>query len=65
MGKHYVLADALSRPNHILGSEVDALAGVLQRSVKEVAGVDGLLATSQFTDVRYIVTFSTITMAPY
>ena len=40
MGKHNVLADALSLPNRILGSKVEAVAGGLQGSVQEVAGVN-------------------------
>ena len=62
MGKHNVLADALSRPIQILGSEWTLKQEVFRDLCRRWPVSIGLFATSQITDVPYIFLLTTITM---
>ena len=62
MGKHNVLADTLSRPKQILGSEWTLKQEVFRDLCRRWPVSIGLFATSQITDVPYIFLLATITM---
>ena len=61
MGKHNVLADSLSRPNQILGSEWTLKREVFQDLCRRWPVSIDLLQHHEITDVRYIFLLTTIT----
>ena len=62
MGKHNVLADALSRPNQVLGSEWTLKQEVFRDLCRKWPVSVGLFASLKLTVVPYIFLLTTITM---